>query len=62
MHPAHRERELQHFLLLGRGQQAEAIRRLATTGMSDYGIAAATSLSVEMVRAVLGERRQATAA
>jgi DNA-binding NarL/FixJ family response regulator len=51
-----RERELRHFLLLDRDQQESAIRRLAASGMNDYGIAAATGLSVEMVRRVIGER------
>jgi hypothetical protein len=48
-------RELVHFLLLTQAEQAAAIRRLAAAGWSEYGIAAATRLSVEMVRRVLTE-------
>jgi hypothetical protein len=54
-----RERELRYFLLLDRDEQREAIRRLASGGMSDYTIAAATMLSVEQVRAILGESKAA---
>lgn len=57
----YRERELCQFLLLDHEQQRQAMQRLAASGLSDYGIAAATSLSVEMVRAVLGERETAAA-
>lgn len=52
----HRERELQHFLLLDREAQRQAIQRLSVSGMTDATIAAATSLSVEMVRQIIGER------
>jgi DNA-directed RNA polymerase specialized sigma24 family protein len=52
----HRQRELRHFLLLDHEQQREAIQRLAMSGMSDHTIAAATALSVEQVRIILGER------
>ena len=51
------QRELHHFVMLDRDQQAAAIRRLAASGVSDYGIAAATRLSVEFVRTVIGPRR-----
>jgi DNA-binding CsgD family transcriptional regulator len=54
-HP--RERELQHFMLLDREEQRAAIHRLSAAGMSDYTIAAATMLSVEMIRAILGARK-----
>ena len=43
---------MRHFHALDREQQADAIRRLAATGMSEHGIAHATGLSVEMVRRV----------
>jgi hypothetical protein len=46
-------RELAHFLLLSRAEQAGAIRRLATLGWSDFTISAATRLSVEQVRRIL---------
>ena len=49
-------RELHHFLLLTREEQHAAIRRLASAGMNEYSIAAATRLSVEMIRRILGER------
>ncbi len=45
-----------HFYALSRDEQRDAIKRLALDGMSDYGIASATKLSVEMVRTILGER------
>lgn len=48
--------ELRYFLLLTPEQQADAIRRLARTGVSDHGIAAATRLSVEMVRRILARQ------
>lgn len=57
---AGRDREMHYFLLLSHDEQRDAIQRLAAGGMSDYTIAAATSLSVEMVRNILGERRTAT--
>lgn len=48
-------RELMHFLLLTHDQQVQAIRRLHAMGMSDHTIAAATRLSVEMIRRLLAE-------
>lgn len=50
-----RPRELLHFLLLDRDQQAQAIRRLSAQGMSDHTIATATRLSIDMVRRILME-------
>jgi DNA invertase Pin-like site-specific DNA recombinase len=49
-----RDREMRHFLLLDRNQQAQAIRRLVASGMSGHTVATATGLSVEQVRRVLG--------
>lgn len=51
------QRELHHFVMLDRDQQAAAIRKLAASGVSDYGVSAATRLSVEFVRTVIGPRR-----
>jgi hypothetical protein len=48
-----------YFLLLTPDEQAAAIRRLSSAGMSDYGIASATGLAVEQVRAIIGERAKA---
>jgi hypothetical protein len=48
-------REIAHFLLLTQDEQASAILCLAAQGWSEYGIAAATRLSVEQVRRVLAE-------
>lgn len=45
--------ELMHFLALSPEDQAAAIRRLASEGMSVWALAAAARLSVEQVRAVL---------
>ena len=58
---AHRSRELHYFALLDRSEQRAAIVRLSAEGFSDYGIAAATRLSVEFVRHVIGERREVDA-
>lgn len=52
-------RELIHFLLLPHEQQVEAIYRLHRLGWSDYGIAAATRLSVEQIRRLIGEAAHA---
>lgn len=51
-----RERELRHFLLLDRDQQAAAIRRLVACGMSEHTAAAASGLSVEQIRKILAEQ------
>lgn len=45
-----------HFHALAREQQAEAIRRLAATGMSEHSMAHATGLAVEQIRRVLAEQ------
>lgn len=45
-----------YFLMLTHAEQRFAIQRMAASGMSDHTIAAATMLSVEMIRAILGER------
>jgi hypothetical protein len=51
-------RELMHFLSLTQAEQAAAIRALASQGWSELTMAAATKLSVEMIRSVLtGEPR-----
>jgi len=49
------DRELVHFLLLSADEQAAAIRRLASQGLSDSTIAAATRLSVEQIRRIIGQ-------
>lgn len=48
---------MHHFLLLDNAEQVKAIQRLAARGMSDHTIAAATGLSVEMIRRILAESR-----
>lgn len=45
-----------HFHAMPADQQHGAIRCLAAAGHSDYTIANATGLSVEMVRRLLSER------
>jgi DNA-binding CsgD family transcriptional regulator len=55
------EPRMHYFQLLSHDEQRAAIHRLANSGMSDYTIAAATGLSVEMVRVILGERTAAGA-
>jgi hypothetical protein len=44
---------MRNFLALDHADQAAAIKQLATAGMGDYAIAAATRLSVEEVRRIL---------
>lgn len=61
MSPEYRAREMHHFTLLSRDDQRAAIQRLARSGMTDYGIAAATALSVEMIRAILGDQKASAA-
>ena len=51
------DRRMDYFAMLEPEQQRTAIMRLAASGMSDHGIAAATLLSVEMVRQIMGPRR-----
>ena len=45
-----------HFAMLTESEQHAAIKRLANSGMADTSIAAATMLSVEQVRMILGAR------
>lgn len=47
---------LAYFHALTRDEQRAAIKRLASEGMTDYGIASATRLSVEQVRQVIAQR------
>lgn len=47
----------QHFDALSRVEKIQAICRLADFGHSDYSIATATKLSVEMIRKILAERK-----
>ena len=48
---------MHYFALLTRDEQRAAIVRLAASGASEYTISAATRLSVEQIRIVLGEQR-----
>jgi hypothetical protein len=50
------ERRMHHFQLMSQEEQRTAIQRLAASGMSAHTIAAATQLSVEMIRTILGPR------
>ncbi len=54
---AHLDRRLFYFQLLSREEQCLAIAKLARQGFSDHGISAATTLSVEQIRKILGEQR-----
>ena len=45
-----------HFNALSTEEKIQAICRLADTGYSDYSIATATQLSVEMIRHILAKR------
>lgn len=48
------DRSRYHFETLSPEQQATAIRRLAFEGFTELGCAAASRLSVEQVRRILG--------
>ncbi len=54
IHPDHARNR--HFDELTREQREDAIKRMAAEGWTDHGIAAATRLSIEMVRQVLARR------
>ena len=45
-----------HFNALSRDEKVQAIFRMADIGYSDYSIATATKLNVEMVRQILAKR------
>jgi hypothetical protein len=49
------DRHMHYFLLLSHDEQRAAIQRMAASGLSDYTIASATRLAVEMVRRILSE-------
>ena len=51
-----RGRELHYWLLLSPEEKRAVIQRLADSGVSDHGIAAATGIAVEQVRTFIGER------
>lgn len=46
------------FATLSHAERREAIQRLSGDGMSDHDISAATKLSVEQIRQILGQRSQ----
>jgi hypothetical protein len=48
------DRRMDYFQMLSHEDQRAAIRRMADSGLSEYTIAAATRLSVEMIRQILG--------
>ena len=52
---------MHHFESMARDDQATAIRSMAASGMSELALSAATRLSVEQIRRVLGEPIQPTA-
>jgi hypothetical protein len=51
------DNRMRYFALLDCTEQAKAISRLDAAGMSHTGIAAATMLSIEQIRKILGEQR-----
>jgi DNA-directed RNA polymerase specialized sigma24 family protein len=53
-----RDREMHYWLLLTPEEQRAAIQRLARSGVSDFGISAATGIAVEQVRTLIGRRRE----
>jgi len=46
---------MNYWLMLTPEEQHATIRRLANSGVSDYGISAATGMAVEQVRTILGK-------
>lgn len=59
---SHEQRRMYHFLLLSHDDQLSAVRRLHKAGMGDYVIASAAGISVEQVRRLLAEDREAQSA
>lgn len=55
-------RKMNHFSMLTREAQGEAIHRLSRSGMSEYGIAAVTGLAVEYIRRILAPQGTAEGA
>lgn len=53
---------MKYFDDMSRTEQAEAIRRMAADGASDYAIAHATRLSAEAIRRIIGEGARSRAA
>ena len=53
------DRRMLYFALLTHEEQCAAIQRMSASGMSDSTIGAATQLSVEMVRQIIGNRDNA---
>jgi hypothetical protein len=53
---ASHDKKMLYFAMLTREEQVAAIKRLVSSGMSDYGVAAACGLSVEMIRSIIGQR------
>ena len=49
------EASIRNFRALSRDEQVTVIRQMAASGWGDYGLAAATRLSVEQIRQVLAE-------
>jgi hypothetical protein len=54
-HLAGGDARMRHFQLLTHDRQVQAIRGMLAQGTTEYGVAAATGLSVEFIRQVLGE-------
>lgn len=48
-----------HFNTLSHAERCAAIRRLSVCGQTDTTIAAATGLSVEMIRLILADQERA---
>lgn len=56
--PGMQRRRMQYFEMLPEEDKRAAVQRLAKSGMSDHTIAAATGLSVEMIRTIIVRRAQ----
>lgn len=52
------ENRMLYFAMLTEAEQHAAIKRLAASGVGEASIAAATMLSVEQVRIILGHGKQ----
>lgn len=51
---------LLYFTLMTRTEQEATIVKMFNSGWTELGISAATKLSIEQIRRVIGQRREAT--
>jgi hypothetical protein len=56
------QRARQHWHELTPEQKREAVLDLIDSGMGEYAVSGATGLSIEQIRGIVGDRREAEAA